>query len=256
MNKQRKNTKQEFTIISHGVRSKLKLSMTEYAVADIIYRLSINGKSFLGWCFASKSVLAVKLGLTKRTIINLVETLLKKKIIEKHKGKPRYLRSSEIWINAISQNGENITPVMKGLHLQSGEDITLSGERITPDNGERITPPSEKDINKTKDKESMFDQFWNLYDKKFNRIRCYKKFMSLSLEVIDQIFVNVPLYVESTPNKKYRKHPITYLDNKSWEDEIILNGNNGKNKSNGGASSKQLASISTRRQQRQQGQSL
>lgn len=31
---------------------------------------------------------------------------------------------------------------------------------------------------------------------------------------------HVPSYVKSTPNKSYRKYPMTYLNNESWLDEI------------------------------------
>ena len=33
---------------------------------------------------------------------------------------------------------------------------------------------------------------------------------------------HLPLYKKSQPNKKYRKDPATYLNNKSWNDEIIF----------------------------------
>ena len=33
---------------------------------------------------------------------------------------------------------------------------------------------------------------------------------------------HLPLYKKSQPNKKYRKDPGTYLNNKSWNDEIIF----------------------------------
>ena len=34
--------------------------------------------------------------------------------------------------------------------------------------------------------------------------------------------LHVPEYVLSTPNKEYRKNPATYLNNKGWENEIII----------------------------------
>ena len=37
-------------------------------------------------------------------------------------------------------------------------------------------------------------------------------------------------YKDSTPDKKYRKHPSTYLNSKGWEDEIIKNNEKGINK--------------------------
>ena len=46
---------------------------------------------------------------------------------------------------------------------------------------------------------------------------------------MEQIFIHLPDYVNSTPDKKFRKDPTTYLNNKSFNDEIIIsNGQNGK----------------------------
>ena len=54
-----------------------------------------------------------------------------------------------------------------------------------------------------------------------NRGEC--EFIWQRLSDIDKanIMQHVTKYVTSTPNKKYRKDPITYLKNRSWEDEII-----------------------------------
>ena len=37
---------------------------------------------------------------------------------------------------------------------------------------------------------------------------------------------HIPLYIKSTPDKQYRKHPMTYLNNSGWLDEILNNENN------------------------------
>lgn len=67
-----------------------------------------------------------------------------------------------------------------------------------------------------------FNRFWNMYDyKKGDKTKVKKKFLSLSRADREKIFETLPLYVESTPDKQYRKHPQTYLNNRSWEDEIL-----------------------------------
>lgn len=79
----------------------------------------------------------------------------------------------------------------------------------------------------------LFDEFWKKYDKKVDREKCLKKWMKLKQSEIEQIFQNIEKYVESTPDKQYRKNPLTYLNSKSFENEIINksivgNSNNGK----------------------------
>lgn len=76
--------------------------------------------------------------------------------------------------------------------------------------------------NNTKESDDEFDRFWNMYDyKKGDKTKVKKKFLSLSRVDREKIFETLPLYVESTPDKQYRKHPQTYLNNRSWEDEIL-----------------------------------
>lgn len=66
-----------------------------------------------------------------------------------------------------------------------------------------------------------FDVFWNLYDKKFDRPKCAQKWLRLSDEERESIIQYLPNYKLSQPDKKYRKNPLTFLNNKSWENEII-----------------------------------
>lgn len=69
-----------------------------------------------------------------------------------------------------------------------------------------------------------FNKFWDLYDKKVgDKKKLLKKFSALSDKDISAIMKFIPKYKDSQPNKKYRKNPETFLNNKSWLDEIINN---------------------------------
>ncbi len=69
---------------------------------------------------------------------------------------------------------------------------------------------------------SRFAEFWNLYGKKTDSKKCEAKFKKLTKAQVDLIFEKLPAYVKSTPDKQYRKNPITWLNNESWNDEIQL----------------------------------
>ena len=75
-----------------------------------------------------------------------------------------------------------------------------------------------------------FDEFWELYDKKVgDKTKLRKKFETIKEADRAKIIEHVPLYKAATPEKKYRKDPQTYINNKSWNDEIIQsNGNSRK----------------------------
>jgi hypothetical protein len=49
-----------------------------------------------------------------------------------------------------------------------------------------------------------------------------KKWDKLPLDVQNKILEYIPQYIESQPDKKFRKNPQTFLNQKSWEDELIL----------------------------------
>ncbi len=87
------------------------------------------------------------------------------------------------------------------------------------------TTPKTTPKKRTTDPEiiAKFNIFWDQYDKKTGRPKCYKKFISLKNSDIEHILKHVPEYVQSTPDKKFRKNPLTYLNNESWNDEIINN---------------------------------
>jgi len=67
-----------------------------------------------------------------------------------------------------------------------------------------------------------FEVFWNLYDKKVgDKDKIIKKWTALSDTAREAIIKYIPDYIKSKPDKQYRKDPSTFLNNKSWNDEII-----------------------------------
>lgn len=66
-----------------------------------------------------------------------------------------------------------------------------------------------------------FENFWDAYAKKQDRTKCERKWANLKDEEREEIMKHVPRYVASTPDIQFRKHPATYLNNRSWENEII-----------------------------------
>ena len=87
---------------------------------------------------------------------------------------------------------------------------------------------SVKDINVSKprkqktseeDKQVLFEQFWNTYNKKVGLEKCKKKFFSYDIKIIAEILKSIPEYVKNTSNVKYRKNPLTWLNGEHWKDE-------------------------------------
>ena len=72
------------------------------------------------------------------------------------------------------------------------------------------------------EKVTSFDLVWNLYEKKGNRKTSEKKWSNLKNHCREAALKHIPLYVKSTPDKKYRKNFETYINQEVWNDEIIL----------------------------------
>lgn len=97
------------------------------------------------------------------------------------------------------------------------------GENLIHNNTtNNTTNNTSKSLSKTDEsKLELFEQFWTEYDKKVGKKSCQKRFMNLKMADIDELMDKVKPYVEATPDVKYRKHPITWLNQEAWNDVII-----------------------------------
>jgi hypothetical protein len=66
-----------------------------------------------------------------------------------------------------------------------------------------------------------FNDFWELYGKKRGKEITEKKWNKLKQKDKEAIMEHLPQYIISTPDIQFRKDPATYLNQKSWNDEII-----------------------------------
>lgn len=66
--------------------------------------------------------------------------------------------------------------------------------------------------------ENDFNKFWNIYNKKNDSKRCKDKFIKLPKKDIEKILEVVNDYVVLTPDVKFRKNPLTWLNGKCWND--------------------------------------
>jgi hypothetical protein len=69
-------------------------------------------------------------------------------------------------------------------------------------------------------KEDSFNSWWLMYDNKKGLSKSKAKFLKLSDNDIQAILKITPLYVSSTPDIKYRKLPLTWLNGEHWNDDL------------------------------------
>jgi len=109
------------------------------------------------------------------------------------------------------------------------EDVQLQvlSEHSCDPHENLMTPSLLKDKReKIKEKREMvnipFPDFWIAYDKKVgDKSKLEKKWNALKDSEREAIMAHIPKYKQSKPDKQFRKDPATYLNNKSWNDEII-----------------------------------
>jgi hypothetical protein len=97
------------------------------------------------------------------------------------------------------------------------------------DDRNTIKEKKEKEIKENKGK-IPFKIFWDAYDKKIDWKSCESIWGKLSQTEREACLTVIPAYKLSTPDKNFRLNPLKFLNQKSWENEIIIS--NGKNRSN------------------------
>lgn len=84
-----------------------------------------------------------------------------------------------------------------------------------------------KEVNKSKDNgqtDELFDQFYNLYPRKVQKERAKKAFKKLSNTTkklaIEGLNKYIAYWQKQNVDKEFVPHPATWLNGKSWEDEL------------------------------------
>lgn len=77
-----------------------------------------------------------------------------------------------------------------------------------------------------------FEDWWQMYGKKRDKKKAKQKWDKLTVEQQTACLIATPAYVASTPDRTYRKDPLTYLNGECWNDEIILKQNHEQQRAN------------------------
>ena len=153
-------------------------------------------------------------------------------VYKSFEGKIKVMNDRKIWIVDFCnfQYGELKEENIKNRPHQSYIAL-LKNHRLWIDYTKSLQRLKDKDKDKEQDKDINipFEDFWNLYDKKRgDKVKLEKKWNNLTDIERNKIIDYIPKYKESQPDKAFRKDPETFLNNKSWNDEIIKNESNGK----------------------------
>lgn len=127
------------------------------------------------------------------------------------------------WIDRVLRN------------IETRQEISVKRReagRLGAEKRKELANAKQNQANKRKGKESInipFVDFWELYDKKVGeKTKIEKKWNTLSNSDRQGIILYIPKYKAAQPDKNYRKNPETFLNNRSWNDEIIVRDQNVK----------------------------
>jgi hypothetical protein len=206
----------DYIVVQGWMINDLNLNGNELMAYALIYGFTKDGQSeYTG----SINYLANWLNCTRKTAIKILHDLVDKKLIKK----------TQIEVNNVIFNKYAIiTPLVQKLHQGSVENtlggsvnITLGGSvEITPNN----TILNNTNIDNTKDNINTcfsFESFWNIYPNKNNKKGCESKYKKLNESQRAKISATLPSFLAYKPFASYTPpHPLTYLNQERWEDEI------------------------------------
>lgn len=212
-----------FTTIQHKFRKANKLTCNEYVLADMIYKLSTSPLSKIkGWCYMSRPNMAEEMGVSKQSILNLIEVLIEKGFIKKDE-KTSYLKTTRAWDIVYFTDGTG----KESLPHKSKESLPETGKESLPDNN-TFDNTSLIDI-----KESCcFDDFWKLYGKNVGKKPCQKIWSKIKLPIRKIIFERLPKWKLQFTNNQFYPNPETFLQDERWNDDILMEENSNNQQEN------------------------
>lgn len=98
---------------------------------------------------------------------------------------------------------------------------TAEGQQINTNNNDNNGNNVNKEYMR---KIELFNQWWNLYNKKVDRKKCETKFLKiLEKHSFEEIVEGTKRYLDylkaTNTDKQYQKHPLTFLNGENWKDE-------------------------------------
>lgn len=177
--------------------------------------------NYKGYCWATNHYFSNLYGRSKGTISRSINNLLNFNFIkitmirDGNNVERRLIRIKEM--GAV----KNIKPP----NQKSLGGVVKNDYYNTKKNNKKKNIKSNKS-NVKKEKEVLFEKFWEAYNFKKSRKLCLEKFMNLSLDICKKCVVAAKEYSDSITDLSFKKHPGTWLNQGCWDDEITQKSSN------------------------------
>ena len=189
-----------YSIIPAEVRYSKDISST----AKLIYAEISSLSNKEGFCWANNRYFSDLFDITKIQISYIMSKLQKRGFIkieiDQQNGNSRKIYLNTYQIKPYDLLKKSLIPIKEKFKHNNKDNIKYNNINIS------------------------FISFWDLYKKKNGlKSKVENKWNSLTDKDRKDIIDYVPKYIQAQPDKQFRKHPMTFLNNESWKDELISN---------------------------------
>lgn len=150
-----------FTNIQHEFRKKNKLTCNEYVLADMVYQLSTNPDSEIkGWCYMSKINMGFEIGVSKQSVLNLIDNLITKGFLHKD-SKTCFLKTTKMWNVVYFTDGKESLPLTGKESLPMVKKVVSIGKESLPHDGKESLPNNnnlDNNIDNNKKENDLFNE--------------------------------------------------------------------------------------------------
>lgn len=215
-------------IIDYWMR---RLSHSEFKTLLAIYRKTIGwGKQYDR---ISQNQISEMTGITTRSVRTAITSLEELKLIittGKNKSVKMFTLNTEALFNVCLKPVEvlEMESKLEIISKEHGHQCNNDDINSYVDDEKFLHKRHSKDTNKIKVKETAninipFSEFWDKYDYcKGKKSGVEAKWVSLTDEERTLSMESLDTYLLSTPDKTYRKYPMSYLNTEAWNDEHIV----------------------------------
>lgn len=208
-----------------------RLSHSEFKTLLAIYRKTIGwGKQYDR---ISQNQISDITGITTRSVRTAITSLEELKLIittGKNKSVKMFTLNTEALFNVCLKPDEVLEMESKLEIISKEQGYQCNNDDINShDDGDKfLHKRHSKDTNKIKVKETVdinipFSDFWDKYDyRKGKKSDVEAKWIALTDEDRALTMESLDTYLLSTPDKTYRKYPMSYLNTEAWNDEHVV----------------------------------
>lgn len=208
-----------------------RLSHSEFKTLLAIYRKTIGwGKQYDR---ISQNQISDMTGITTRSVRTAITSLEELKLIittGKNKSVKMFTLNTEALFNVCLKPDEVLEMESKLEIISKEQGYQCNNDDINSydDDEKFLHKRHSKDTNKIKVKDTVninipFCDFWNKYDYcKGKKSDVEAKWVALTDEDRLLTMESLDTYLLSTPDKTYRKYPMSYLNTEAWNDEHVI----------------------------------